>query len=225
MSNEFRYVVAMAALLCVARANAQGEFPPPLAAEYEVTFTLPNGEEFTRRGHISRSASGKMRQDAGLGAMITDLQSGTVTMLVGERNEAHVFTIPEELRTRPVLGPNSRVPPTVEPFEETTIDGRRIAKTLIMGDQGETQEVWTATDLGVVTYARFQANGATTTQELRNLTEGEPDPQLFEIPNGYTVVEQPSRFDSLNSRVRPTAELHFGEGTRIVPQQPTPVDP
>jgi hypothetical protein len=225
MSKQSRYILAMAALLCGAHVHAQTRFPPALAAEFQVTYTLPNGDELTKRGNIYRSANGKVRQDSGNGAMIADLQAGTVTLLVDERNEARVFTIPQELRQPPVLGADSRVPPTVEPFEETTIDGRRIAKTLTIGTQGERQEVWTAPDLGIVTFARYEANGARTTQELRNLSEGEPDPQVFEVPNGYTVILEPTRFENLSSRVPTSTDLHFGEGTRIVaPPRPTDDD-
>lgn len=220
MSKQSRYIVAVAAMLCISRVDAQIEALPALQGDIEITYTLPNGEQLTRSGRLYRSGTGKVRQDAGYGAMITDLQAGSVTLLVDERNEAHVITIPPELRELPPLGAERRIPESVQPFEETTIDGQRIAKTRIVGQQGEAQEVWTATDLGIVTFARFERNGATITQELRNLDVGEPDPSVFEIPTDYTVVEMPSRFDSLDIRTPAVSELPFGEGTRIV--LPTP---
>jgi hypothetical protein len=220
MSKHARYIVAAAALLCFARVDAQTAMPPAMQAEIEFVYTLANGAQFTRRSHIYRSASGKVRQDTGNGSMITDFKAGTVTLLIAEQNEARVFTIPPELRTLPVLGTETaRVPAKVAPFEETVIDGRRIAKTRIVGPQGETQELWTATDIGVVTFARVQANGTTTTQQLRNLSLGEPDPQVFQVPGNYRVINEPTRFDNLKSRVPPLGALPFGAGTSVVPTQ------
>jgi hypothetical protein len=221
MSKHTRYIVAMAALLCFARVDAQTAMPPAMQAEIETVYTLANGDQFTRRGHIYRSASGKVRQDSGNGAMITDFKSGTVTLLIDEKNEARVFKIPPELRTAPLLGTEqARVPAKVAPFEETVIDGRPIAKTRIVGPQGEMQELWTATDIGVVTFARVQMNGTTTTQQLRKLSVGEPDPQVFTVPSHYKVIEEPTRFDSRNARVPLLRDLPFGAGTRVVPMSP-----
>jgi hypothetical protein len=221
MSKHIFYTIAVAALLCSARADAQKTTPGALQAEIEVNYALANGAGFTRTGRIYRSASGKVRQDTGNGGMITDLNAGTVTLLIADRNEAHVFSVPPALRTPPVLGTGeARIPAKVTPFEETVIDGRRIAKTRIVGPQGETQEVWTATDIGIVTFARITANGNTTTQQLRNISVSEPDPRMFEVPSNYKVIVEPTRFDSLNSRVPLVRDLPFGTGTKIVPVTP-----
>src|SRR5690606_31526846 len=146
------------------RADAQTRAMPALEADIEFSYTLPNGDELTRRGRIYRSASGKVRQDIGNGSMITDLQAGTITMLIPDTKEAHVLAVPPELRLPPQLGVGNPVPARVQPFEETTIDGRRVAKTLTVDSQGRTQEVWTAIDLGVVTFARVEADGVATRQ-------------------------------------------------------------
>jgi hypothetical protein len=221
MSKHIRYLVAVAALLCSAVVHAQTVMPRAMQADVEVSYTLANGGQFTRSGRIYRSASGMVRQDMGNGAMITDFKAGTVTLLVPERNEAHVFTIPPQVGTLPVPGTaESRVPAKVAPFEETVIDGRRIAKTRIVGLQGETQEVWTAPDIGVVTFYRITANGTTATQQLRNLSVGEPDPQVFKVPSQFKVIAEPTRFDNLNSRVPLARDLPFGAGTQVVPVAP-----
>jgi hypothetical protein len=222
MSKHISYLVAVAALLCFARVEAQTDkMPPAMQADVEFTYALPNGDTFTRRGQIYRSSNGKVRQDTGTGTMITDLKTGTVTMLIAERSEARVLTIPAELRAPPLLGSEKAVVPAkVAPFEETMIDGRPIAKTRIVGKQGETQEVWTATDIGVVTYARVQANGTTTTTQLRNLSAREPDPKVFEVPKNYKIVNEPTRLDDLSSRVPAARDLPFGAGTRVIPVPP-----
>lgn len=221
MSKHIRYLVAVAALLCSAVVHAQTAMPSAMQADVEVSYTLANGGQFTRSGHIYRSASGMVRQDMGNGAIITDFKAGTVTLLVPERNEAHVFTIPPHLRKLPVLGTGgARVPAKVAPFEETVIEGRRIAKTRIVGPQGEAQEVWTAPDIGVVTFYRTTANGTTTTQQLRNLSMGEPDPQVFKVPSQFKIIADPMRFDNLNSHVPALRDLPFGAGTKVVPVAP-----
>lgn len=222
MSKQSSYIVAVAALLFVARLDAQTEMPA-LEAEFEFSYTLPNGQQLKRNGHIYRSASGKMRQDTGLGSMIADLEAGTVTMLIPDTKQARVITMPPELRTPSVLGNGSPVfgidnglPARVQPFEETTINGHPIAKTRVTGPRGEIQEVWTATDLGVVTFARVEANGLTTTQELRNLSIGEPDPQVFEVPSDYTVIQEPTRLDTL-SRASAGRDNPLGRATMLPP--------
>jgi len=211
----------VSALLCGARAEAQTK-SPALDADVEFSYTLANGQQFSKHAHIYRSTTGKVRQDTANGSSITDPEAGTVTLLNSSKKEARVVVIPPELRMPPALGDQhlSRVPATVEPFEETKANGHRIAKTRVTGSRGETREVWTATDLGIVTFARVQANGVTTTQELRNLSVREPDPKLFEVPGDYAVTREPTRADILSSRVPAAASLPFGNGGTIVPMQP-----
>jgi hypothetical protein len=221
MSKHICYMAVVVVLLSSARTDAQTVMPSALEAEVEFVYILANGSQFTRTGHVYRSASGKVRQDIGDGSMITDSKAGTVTLLIAEQNEARVFTIPPGMRTLPVLGTEgARVPAKVAPFEETVLDGLRIAKTRIVGPQGETQEVWTATDIGVVTFASVKANGTTMTQQLRNLSVAEPDPRVFEVPSHYKVITEPTRFDNLNARVPLLRDLPFGAGTKIVPVAP-----
>lgn len=217
MVKPSQCTVTLTALLCLAELHAQPEALPAYEADFEFNYVLPNGDQFTRRGHIYQSADGKVRQDTGNGAILTDLRTGTSTLLIAELSQAHVLTVPPELRTLPDLGMGGRLPTSIEPFEQTTIDGHPVAKTFHVGPQGETQEVWTATDLGVVVFARIEANGATTTQELRNLAVGEPDASVFEVPVDYEVLEVPSRFDRLNIRIPPASDLPFSETTPLVP--------
>lgn len=96
----------------------------------------------------------------------------------------------EDLGTKPFLGIEAR--------------GGRISFTptvQITSSQGEpestaplrrTNEVWTATDPrlgGLVVYQISSTSlGTTTTRELTEFTQAEPDPQLFEIPADRQIV-------------------------------------
>jgi hypothetical protein len=55
-----------------------------------------------------------------------------------------------------------------------------------------TNDVWTATDPrlgGLVVYqSSTTSQGTTTTRELTEFTQAEPDPQLFEIPADRQIV-------------------------------------
>jgi hypothetical protein len=41
---------------------------------------------------------------------------------------------------------------------------------------------------------RLPALGNESTQRLTNLSRSEPDPALFEVPQGYTVVDEATTF-------------------------------
>lgn len=227
MSKQFRYIVAALALLGFAVAEAQTRTLPAFEADVEFSYTLPDDQELTQSGRIYQSSTGKVRQDMGIGSTIVDFHAGTVTMLIPETKQAHVLAIPPDLQRPPQLGIGNPIPEAVEPFEETTIDGRRIAKTLIVDPQGRTQEVWTAIDLGIIVYARAEADGVATSQTLRNLSEGEPDPGVFEVPSDYTVFEIPAQqLDLLTppdtDRARGMSRHPLSQAM-IIPLEPVPM--
>ena len=203
------FAVASAGVLFSGYAAAQPPPPVvPLQADIETVYTLADGKEVRTNGHFYRSKSGQVREDSPLGAVITDLAAGTVTVLVSERKEARVITIPADQRARPA--PSNR--PAPEGFEETTVNGRRISKARARGPQGQTLEFWTAKDLGVVTRAKTEAGGLTTVKELRNISTDEPSAAVFAIPGDYTVLEQEA----------PPRGNGNGAGGRGVPPRPGP---
>lgn len=157
-----------------------------LQAEIETVYNLSDGTEVRSNGHFYRSRRGQIREDSSLGAVITDVPAGTITILIAKTKEARVITIPAEQKERPV--PSTR--PMREVFEETTVGGHRVSKARGRGPQGQKVEFWTAKDLGVVTWTKIEAAGLTTTKELRNISTREPSPALFAIPAEYTVIEQ-----------------------------------
>lgn len=158
---------------------------PALKAEIETVYTLPDGTEIRNWGNLYRSSTGQVREDSRLGAVITDVPAGTITILIAETKEARVLRIPAEQRQRPTVPDR----PTPEVFEETTVSGHRVAKSRTSGPQGQRVEFWTARDLGVVTWTKTEAGGLTTTKELRNLSLEEPDQAMFSVPVDYVVIE------------------------------------
>ena len=174
-------------LLCGVSAAAQNASAPQpsVQADVEMVYTLSNGMQTRSKGRLYRNRLGQIREDSGLGAIITDFEAGTVTILVAETKEARVMRIPASERTPAVANR-----PSHELFEETTVDGRRIIKARAKGPQGQQLEFWTANDLGVVTLTKSELGGMTVVRELKNLSTSEPDSTLFMIPPDYTLVEQ-----------------------------------
>lgn len=162
---------------------------PALQADVETVYTLPDGRQTRTKGRLYRSRSGQVREESPLGAVITDVAAGTITILVTQRKEARVMTIPPDQRVRPAQAQGTRP----EVFEETTIAGRRITKARIVGPQGRRAEFWTAPDLGVVTWMKTEGGSMTTIRELQNLSTEEPSPAMFTIPADYSVIEQEAK--------------------------------
>ena len=154
-------------------------------ADIETVYTLPNGTQTRSNGRFYRSGLGQIREDSELGAIITDLKAGTVTILVAQTKEARVMRIPASERT-----PAKANRPAHELFEESTVDGRRISKSRLTGPEGQRVEFWTAKDLGLVTLTKSEVGRMITVRELKNVSTVEPDPALFTVPSDYTVVEQ-----------------------------------
>jgi hypothetical protein len=179
---------------------------PALQADVEIVYTLPDGTQTRTIGRLFRSRSGQLREETPLGAVITDVAAGTITMLVKATKQARVLTIPPEQRVPPARAHGARP----EVFEETTVAGRRISKARIVGPQGQRAEFWTAPDLGVVTWMKTEAGKMTTTKELRNLATEEPSPAMFTIPADYSVIEQ---------------EVKLGQDPRTtLSKRPSPLD-
>jgi hypothetical protein len=126
-------------------------------------------------GHFYRNSDGQIREDSPLGAVITNVAGGTITILVAETKEARVITIPVEQRTLPAPALQSK--PDV--FEETIIGGRRITKTRGAGPMGQKVELWMAKDLGIVVRTRTEAPGLSSTKEMTNISSEEPSRSVF----------------------------------------------
>ena len=161
----------------------------PLQADVETIYRLADGQLVRTSARYYRSSSGQIRDESTAGAVITDLNAGTVTILLTDRKLAQVITIPSERRVPAVKSDR----PSPEVFEETMINGRRVSKARTVGPKGEELELWTAKDLAVVLRTRVELGGAVTTKELRNISQEEPRPELFTVPADYTIIQQEPR--------------------------------
>jgi hypothetical protein len=192
-SSLVAVIVIVAATLDTGSLSAQKAIGSPIApklraaldAEIETTFTTPQGQ-FSTPGHFYRSRDGKMREDSPLGSMITDVRSGTVTLLNHAKKEAKVIVVTGQPRPSASLANKAAMP---QSFEEATIEGHAVTKARKAAG-GATQEVWTAKDLGLVVFSKVDAPDFAMTKTLRNFSLREPDPALFRIPSGYTVTHE-----------------------------------
>jgi hypothetical protein len=188
MSTHSRFVIAAVATLALHAVSleAQRKKAPALDADIETTYTLSDGRQFSTHGHYYRSQDGQLREDSPLGAIITDIKSGTITMLNFETKEAHVIRVGAKSRaSRP-----KNVPSAV-PFQETTVEGRHVTKALAKGARGETHESWTDKDLGLLVFSKIESPGLTMAKSLRNVSRREPHPSMFKVPKGYTITDAP----------------------------------
>jgi hypothetical protein len=203
--RSFLAIMSFAAAAFLAGDAAAQERPaklPAVQAEFETLYTLANGRQVRTHGRFFRNERGQIREDSPLGAVITDVAAGTITILVTERKEARVITVPAEQRTLPARSSH----PGPEVFEETRIEGRRVSKARGQGPQGQKMEMWTARDLGIVIWTKTEAPGLSSTKEMRNISTEEPSRSLFEIPPDYTVIQQePPRGHGPESSALPRA--------------------
>ena len=75
--------------------------------------------------------------------------------------------------------------------------GRRTTRVIPAGREGNdqpitvTSERWTASDLGLVVMSvNDDPRNGTITMEMTDIEKGEPDPALFQVPEGYTVKDR-----------------------------------
>jgi hypothetical protein len=199
MSKSSRRIIAAVVVLALHTLSLEAQirpgpplrFPgsqkllPPLNAEINTTYTLADGSEFSSPGRYYRSYEGKVREDSPDGAIITDIKTGTVTVLNFETKVARVVKVPAlpEASTPTSL-------PSVMPLEEATatVDGRLVTKKRFQNAQGESQEFWTAKDLGLVVFSKITSPSLTTAKSFRNISVGEPDPSVFRVPSDYTIM-------------------------------------
>jgi hypothetical protein len=210
MNNELRTVtmtlaVAVLAASAVnaqpnqsAAAQARSNGVVPLKADVQITYTLADGRVISNQSHIYRSRSGQVREDSGLGAVITDVGQGTVTLLVAQTKEARVVHVPQNMQAV-----RSAKPLVPQVFDHGSHNGQRVTKARVTGVNGEKQELWTSEELGVVTWSRVEVPGMTTTRELQNISTDDPDPGLFQVPSDFTIVDDTIPANLSGSKDRP----------------------
>lgn len=187
MSRSLRHsVMLIFATFIAATASAQG-VPPALSAEIETTYTSRHGTHRTL-GRYYQSKDRKMREDSPRGSVIVDALRGTVTLINPATKEATVIVTAGRSRA-----PKDEGNGGFEVFEETTANGHRLTKTRANRANGQTDEIWTNRDLGIVEYSRIVGPDVTVTRILRNIELGEPADAVFSIPKDYTVTHEALR--------------------------------
>jgi hypothetical protein len=160
-----------------------------------------------------------MRSDRGFNNFVSvnvnDPVNRTFTFWNSKSKEANVthFQEPREIkRPDPIPGQSvagstpmpklDSIPPHLEYLGIKTINGvravgNRITRVIPAGTEGNeqpitvTSEQWTAVDFGLEMMSMTDdPRTGTTTTELTDLEWGEPDPALFQVPEGYTVKDR-----------------------------------
>lgn len=164
---------------------------PSFDADVLTFYKLADGRVVSTTGHVYRASDGRTREDSGLGAVITDLNAKTVTLLSFENKQALVF----DLTAAPTRSKSQNAVATA--FGRTTLEGFQAIKARGVGPGGEKLEVWTAESVKAIVFTRTEAPGITKTRYLRNIAVRELDPAIFAVPQGYAVTRQtpPAGFD------------------------------
>jgi hypothetical protein len=69
------------------------------------------------------------------------------------------------------------------------LSGRKVTGWVLAAEDPMHYECWEDDRLGVAIQIRFRSDTVETTQELENIQEREPDPEVFKIPEGYKVLD------------------------------------
>jgi len=184
-------------LLCGSVRLGAQKPAPSFDADVLTFYKLADGQVISTTGHTYRGSDGRTREDTAQGSVIIDPKGRTVTLLTFANKQALVI----DLKSVPPPQARNASIPSATPFGRTILEGHEAAKARSVGPQGEKIEMWTAVDVNAVVFTRAEAPGMTTTRYLRNIAVREPDPQLFEVPKGYSVTKQspPPGFDPMKS--------------------------
>jgi hypothetical protein len=122
-------------------------------------------------------------------------EPGTSHTCAAREPEAEVHSQPMQVHEKPVIEKLGTA--TIEGIEAR---GERITRTIPAGSQGNdaplvrTEEIWRAipAGLGQMTLRNITDDPryGKTTREVKSLTQGDPDPALFQPPEGYEIVNQ-----------------------------------
>jgi hypothetical protein len=195
----------------VATAYGQGASPQhsanhelvPIVADVKTTVTssAPSGRGFdrTQNGHYFRSRDGKAREDVVFGSIITDAKARTMTFLNNAKKEATVVAMsdPDVATAVGLQSPEDTAKNNknslVTPLGDDMVDGHPVHKKLIETGNarlGHKSEIWMATDVHLPVVMKTIGPDRTATKEYRNIRVTDPDPQVFEIPKDYRIVDK-----------------------------------
>ena len=196
----------------------------PYSAEevFESVLIRPDGKPGTsepRRKMVFRDSQGRARTEWTLRVVsyperkphdtpvieIIDPVAGFAYVLDAKRRVAHRMKLPafRTVRPRPLTPPPSGPGSPFESLGQQVIDGemaegQRFTAQAGVQNDGQplfrTTETWRVVDLGVTLLIKTHDPIGDHATRLTNLKRGEPDPKLFEAPEGYTVLDEAGAF-------------------------------
>lgn len=167
----------------------------PITADVTLTIINPDGSEQDQQGRYFRSSNGNVREDLASGSVITDVKAGTITTLNPATNQAIVISTPGPQGRYVQSNSPSAAAPTMSALGQTTVEGHPVSmsRMTLNASNGQSAEVWTATDIRLIVLLKaISSTGRTTTKQYTNIQTVEPDPSLFTVPQGYTIVVKTS---------------------------------
>jgi hypothetical protein len=157
-------------------------------------------------------------EDIPIAHQICDPVSGDVYLLDPANKIAHRHKIPERLRRTPTKKdkkPREAIEYTFktekaleEPLrkrkiEGISVEGTRTTTTYAAGVMGSSKpfvastEAWFSVDLHIAAHVLWKNNHpylGERTRALKNISQTEPDPSLFQVPSDYKVVDETGPF-------------------------------
>lgn len=149
------------------------------------------------KGKFWRSRDGRNRQDDSFGTSYL-LSLKAQTWIDRELQTATVVPPPvlptkSKARYADEMGPLLFVP--IDSWSRVhaslgkgTLMGRAVQGWQV-GSRANDFDVWTDTRLGIPMEIRMKADAAEIVQQLNNVEEREPDPEVFKIPEGFSVLK------------------------------------
>lgn len=156
---------------------------PALEADVETFYKMASGKVIHSTGHYYRDGAGRSVDETSGSSVIVDLPQHTVTMLNFPARTARVFSV----------GGAATAARTTQPSDWKDAglgvhEGHQVAKSRRTGARGETEELWTAPDIGLIVMTRTESAKFTMTKFLRNIHVHQPDLTIFAIPSGFSVT-------------------------------------
>lgn len=173
--------VSFGVLFLTSSSVAQGV---GFSAQLEQVTTATGGQRITRAARFFQSSDGRTREETELGATVIDVRARTVTVLSHERKHAIVFEMPAgSVEASKALRPYGQMSTTVDQYE-----GRAIRRVRYREERTDIDhEVWHDDVLRIAVVTIVSRYGSISERRLRNIAVGEPDANLFLVPDGYTV--------------------------------------
>jgi hypothetical protein len=203
-------------LLCCSTPLVLAQISIPAGKPGNIAFSADLTVKTTRRGEYGatsqtdtgryfRDRLGRTRQDTAAGSTIVDATTRTVITLNHSQKEAVVTIVPlpapqanqsSDPTTLPRQEGGARAPVAgkAEDLGEATLGGQRAFGRRVISPNpfgtkvgSVTTEVWTVPEIGLTVLMKQTSPAGETEQRYDNIRLGEPDSNLFVIPNNYSV--------------------------------------